>query len=116
LLLQLIYSSLNLLWVLLFLVYGIDAVVTIVYRIARRENIFNAHRTHLYQYLANEFRWQHRVVSLLYGMVQLAMNFVLIVSVSEDCPTLALIVALVIFLIYICARVYVTRKISVPAS
>jgi UDP-GlcNAc:undecaprenyl-phosphate GlcNAc-1-phosphate transferase len=116
LLLQLINNSLNFLWVLLFLVYGIDAVVTIVYRIARRENIFKAHRTHLYQYLCNEFRWQHRAVSLLYGIVQLAMNVVLIISVREDHPMFAIFGALVIFAIYISARVYVTRKISLAAS
>lgn len=116
LLLQLISHTMNLLWVLLFLVYGIDAVVTIIYRITRKENIFKAHRSHLYQYLCNELKWQHRAVSLLYGLVQLAMNIVLVISVTEDRPLLALTAALMIFAIYMSARVYVTKKISVQAS
>jgi UDP-GlcNAc:undecaprenyl-phosphate/decaprenyl-phosphate GlcNAc-1-phosphate transferase len=116
LLLQLIHSSMNLLWVLLFVVYGIDAVVTILYRVARRENIFKAHRAHLYQYLCNEFKWPHRAVSLLYGMVQLVMNVVIVFSVREDRPTAAITAALAILGIYMAARLYVTRKISVPSS
>jgi hypothetical protein len=35
-------------------VYGIDAVVTIINRLIKKENIFQPHRSHLYQYLANE--------------------------------------------------------------
>jgi hypothetical protein len=49
-------------------------------------------------------------------MVQLAMNVLLIISVREDRPMLAIVGALVIFAIYMSARVYVTRKISLPAS
>jgi UDP-N-acetylmuramyl pentapeptide phosphotransferase/UDP-N-acetylglucosamine-1-phosphate transferase len=32
----------------------IDAVVTIINRLIKKENIFQPHRSHLYQYLANE--------------------------------------------------------------
>ena len=53
---------------------------------------------------------------MLYGMVQLAMNVVLVISVREDRPMIAIVTALAIFAIYMSARVYVTRKISVPAS
>jgi hypothetical protein len=41
-------------YILLFSVYGIDAVVTIINRVTKKENIFQPHRSHLYQYLANE--------------------------------------------------------------
>jgi hypothetical protein len=34
---------------LFFSVYGIDAVVTIINRLIKKENIFQPHRSHLYQ-------------------------------------------------------------------
>jgi UDP-GlcNAc:undecaprenyl-phosphate/decaprenyl-phosphate GlcNAc-1-phosphate transferase len=36
-------------FILLFAVYGLDSVFTILFRLFRRENIFQAHRSHLYQ-------------------------------------------------------------------
>jgi len=53
-LLQLIIKTQNLSYITLLLVYGLDAVTTIVFRLIRHENIFEAHRRHLYQFLANE--------------------------------------------------------------
>lgn len=60
------------------MVYGIDAIFTILSRIMRKENIFEAHRTHLYQYLANELKWGHLKVSFTYFTVQLLINAILI--------------------------------------
>ncbi|PVX46603.1 UDP-N-acetylmuramyl pentapeptide phosphotransferase/UDP-N-acetylglucosamine-1-phosphate transferase [Flavobacterium sp. 103] len=60
---------------LLFLsVYGIDAVLTIFNRIKKKENILEPHRSHLYQYLANELGYSHIVVSLWYAGIQLIIN------------------------------------------
>jgi len=53
-------------------VYGVDSVMTILYRLMLRENIFKPHRRHLYQLLANERRIPHIYVSLLYSAVQAA--------------------------------------------
>src|SRR5690606_28923288 len=52
--LSLILATGNVIYILFFAVYGVDSVMTIIFRLLRRENIFKAHRTHLYQYLANE--------------------------------------------------------------
>jgi len=52
--LQLILKSENFNYLLLILLYGLDAVSTIFFRLWRKENIFDAHRSHFYQYLANE--------------------------------------------------------------
>jgi hypothetical protein len=40
----------------------------------KRENIFEAHRQHLFQYLANEAQWPHVAVSALYMSIQLLLN------------------------------------------
>src|SRR5690606_21862206 len=52
--LNLILSTENLIYTLFFAVYGVDSVITTIFRLLRRGNIFRAHRTHLYQYMANE--------------------------------------------------------------
>jgi UDP-N-acetylmuramyl pentapeptide phosphotransferase/UDP-N-acetylglucosamine-1-phosphate transferase len=60
---------------LLFLsVYGIDAIITIFTRIKKKENILQPHRSHLYQYLANELGYSHILVSFIYAGIQLVIN------------------------------------------
>lgn len=78
LILQLILQTHHFRWILLLGVYGLDAVATIFCRIARKENIFEAHRSHFYQYLANETKLTHVQVSFLYAFVQLLLNFSLL--------------------------------------
>ena len=111
-LLQLIHTTHNFLWPLLFLVYGTDAIVTIIYRIRRGENIFKPHRTHLYQYLCNELRWSHLKVSIVYGGVQLLFNVIVINALLERSYIFPLIVALVFILGYLFIRVAVTKQIE----
>lgn len=67
---SLIIATQNLLYVLLISVYGIDTVWTIVRRLLRKENIFQAHRSHLYQFLSNEAGNNKLVVSFVYGALQ----------------------------------------------
>jgi UDP-N-acetylmuramyl pentapeptide phosphotransferase/UDP-N-acetylglucosamine-1-phosphate transferase len=62
----------------LFLVYGLDSVTTIIFRLFRRENIFVAHRSHFYQYLANTLQWPHLRVACLYIISQLMVAFIVI--------------------------------------
>jgi UDP-GlcNAc:undecaprenyl-phosphate/decaprenyl-phosphate GlcNAc-1-phosphate transferase len=57
-------------YILFLAVYGVDAVLTIAHRIILKENIFKAHRRHLYQYLSNELKWPHLTVSTLYAIIQ----------------------------------------------
>lgn len=53
-----------------------DATVTIFYRWRRGENLMEAHRSHLYQYMSNELGLPHWKVSLLYVFVQLAVGVI----------------------------------------
>ncbi len=71
-------------YLMFFMVYGIDAAITIFFRLSRKENIFQPHRTHLYQYLANELKVPHVAVSLAYALVQLLLNLFLIYVVEMD--------------------------------
>jgi Fuc2NAc and GlcNAc transferase len=47
-----------------------DALLTIFYRLKRRENLMQAHRSHLYQYMSNELQIPHWIVSLIYALTQ----------------------------------------------
>ena len=59
-------------------VYGIEVISTILQRIKLKENIFEAHRHHLYQLLVNKMKWSHLLVSTMYGVIQLLINFSII--------------------------------------
>ena len=82
LILQLIISSQNLLFIGLILLYGLDTVTTIVFRLIRKENVFEAHRSHFYQFLVNEQKWPHLVVSSFYAVIQLLINIIIITQFS----------------------------------
>ena len=90
---QLILTTGNFSYILLLLVYGLDAVVTIGFRVLKKENIFKAHRSHFYQYLANQKKWSHLVISLLYVSVQLLVNVVLL-FVAKDSVLITIILTI----------------------
>jgi UDP-GlcNAc:undecaprenyl-phosphate GlcNAc-1-phosphate transferase len=66
LLLRLILESGNPNYILFILIYGLDSTTTVFFRVIRKENILLPHRSHLYQYLANEMRLPHNTVALMY--------------------------------------------------
>lgn len=74
----LIFRTGNFSYMLFLLIYGLDTVVTIAFRAYRKENIFKAHRSHFYQYLVNEKKISHVVVSSLYAVLQLLINILLL--------------------------------------
>jgi UDP-N-acetylmuramyl pentapeptide phosphotransferase/UDP-N-acetylglucosamine-1-phosphate transferase len=60
----------DLTYILLLAVYGVDSVLTIIHRLILRENIFEAHRKHAYQLMANELKIPHVAVSAFYMLMQ----------------------------------------------
>lgn len=78
LVLMLMIESHSLIWIGFMMVYGVDSVLTILHRLYLRQNIFEAHRLHFYQILANERKIPHRIVSLIYFALQLLFSFVMI--------------------------------------
>ena len=58
-------------YIILFAVYGVDSILTIVHRIILKENIFEPHRKHLFQLMANELKMPHLLVSAIYVLVQI---------------------------------------------
>lgn len=91
---MLIIKSENFIWIGILTVYGVDTILTIIHRIFLKENIFIAHRKHLFQLLVNELRLPHLFVSFLYGVIQLLIIIGLIVF--KDYGYLYLAVVIVI--------------------
>jgi len=67
---QLMMSSQDLGFIILFGVYGIDSIFTIIHRLILKENIFKPHRKHVYQLMANELKIPHIWVSSGYMLLQ----------------------------------------------
>jgi UDP-N-acetylmuramyl pentapeptide phosphotransferase/UDP-N-acetylglucosamine-1-phosphate transferase len=84
LIVALIVKTENFSYILLLLLYGLDTASTVFFRKIRKENIFKAHRSHFYQYLANHLKWNHLIVSGLYMVVQLLINCVVIFVIKNS--------------------------------
>lgn len=104
--LQLIIKTNNPSYLLLLLIYGLDTATTVLFRILRRENIFEAHRTHFYQFLANEKGMSHLTVAVIYMVSQVIINTVLINYLFKSIPYLVLSIILITF-IFIMVRFYI---------
>lgn len=80
----LIIKTGNLIYFLLLAVYGIDTVWTILRRLYLKENIFEAHRSHLYQILVNEVGANSLIVSFLYGGIQFVIGLGVIYFADKE--------------------------------
>lgn len=99
--LQLIIKTNNPGYLLLLLVYGLDTATTLLFRVLKRENIFEAHRMHFYQFLANEKKIPHLAVAVIYIGSQVIINAVLInyLLISISYLVLSIILITLIFII-----------------
>ena len=70
-------------WIVLFLIYGVDGVLTICHRIMLHENLGQAHRKHVFQLMANELKIPHVVVSTIYMVLQLAVSLIAIYVIPD---------------------------------
>ncbi|MDN3547632.1 MraY family glycosyltransferase [Mucilaginibacter aquaedulcis] len=100
-LLQLIIKTNNLNYLLLLLVYVLDTSTTILFRIIRKENIFKAHRSHFYQFWANEKKIPHLVVAGGYAILQAIVNLIVINISAQSIVNLLLTtgVTIVVFIL-----------------
>lgn len=98
-------------YILLFSVYGMEVVLTIIERLLMKENIFEAHRRHLYQLLANEKKMSHLVISTIYALTQLVVNLFLIYS---ELPVYAVILIIFVPLgsIYLFLKLRLKKKVK----
>ncbi|MDP3679611.1 MAG: UDP-GlcNAc--UDP-phosphate GlcNAc-1-phosphate transferase [Flavobacterium sp.] len=102
-------------YILFFSVYGIDAIITIITRLLRKENIFQPHRSHLYQYLANEMGYSHILVAFIYAGFQLVINALVVYMDVNGYLTLFFMGGFLVLLtfIYLLVRNFVIRKMVI---
>ena len=80
---RLIVMTEDVTWLVFFLIYGVDGVLTICHRIMLHENLGEAHRKHAYQLMANELKIPHVVVSAIYMALQLAVSLIAIYVIPD---------------------------------
>jgi len=102
-------------FILLFAVYGVDTVLTIIHRLSKGENIFKAHRQHLFQYLANEKKWPHLLVSGVYMLVQAMVSTGVVLLWKKDASVqwlYAAAVLLILALVHIVVKARILRAVA----
>ena len=111
---KLILSTQKIGYLLFFAVYGIDAVLTIVNRLRKKENILEAHRSHLYQYLANEKKLPHVGVAMGYAVVQLVVNYCTVYLIQQQALSLVTFVLILVGMsgVYLGIRYWATRGVN----
>jgi UDP-GlcNAc:undecaprenyl-phosphate GlcNAc-1-phosphate transferase len=106
---QLIFKTQNPVYILFLLMYGLDTVTTIFFRVMRKENIFKAHRSHFYQFLANEKKWAQLAVVALYLIVQLLINLLILFIIQSNLVSALLLLA-------VCVVVFVALRFRIEGK
>ncbi|BDU23571.1 glycosyltransferase family 4 protein [Flavobacterium sp. GSB-24] len=110
LVLKLILATNSLIWLLFLAVYGVDAICTIMHRLYLKQNIFEAHRLHFYQILSNEYKIQHRLVALLYGLIQAAISLLVVSLYQKNNDLIIFIIVILPLLIIYSFKFYLLNK------
>jgi len=97
---QLIIKTGDFSYIVLIAVYGIDTVMTIIHRLILRRNIFEAHRKHAFQLMANELKIPQVIVSLFYAVLQTGVAIGFFIFKSYSYIYLGVIVA-VLTIVYV---------------
>ena len=102
----------SIIWLLPVAVYGVDSVMTILYRLLKGENIFHPHHHHLYQNLSGDWGWPHLQVASIYVFLQLIIDIIAIWLLITNRPSWPYVISAYLLLIgvYIAAKWQFIRK------
>ena len=84
-------------------------------RLFQRENIFKAHRNHLYQYFSNQLNIPHLTVSVFYGLVQIIVNIFIILNFEYSIfknLSITIILLSILSLAYIIIKFTIQKKLG----
>lgn len=110
LLMQRIYATGNANYICFLLLYGVDTGMTIAQRLLQKENIFQAHRKHLFQLLSNEYKLPHLVVALLYALLQFFINYY--IAHTTDSIWITVVFSLITAAIYILLKKVLLQRVK----
>ncbi len=112
----LVLTTGNLSFILLLAVYGVDSILTIIHRLLKKENIFSAHRSHLYQYMVKIPQIGHLNIAVTYGLIQLVINIFVICNYQFQYfrwPIVAIITLLPLCLTYIYLKIRLEKELQI---
>ncbi len=107
---KLILGSGNIVYLFFLTLYGVDSVLTIIHRIYLKENIFEPHRKHFYQVLANEAAIPHTQISIGFTIVQMFLNFMIVLMVGSLSVIKQLLVIFLMLVVLTIVYVAVKKK------
>jgi UDP-GlcNAc:undecaprenyl-phosphate GlcNAc-1-phosphate transferase len=112
--LKLISSNQDIIYLSMLAVYGVESGLTIFYRLYKRENIFQAHRKHLFQDLVNKVGLSHLTTSLLYTGLQVIINAGMFLALYNKVPGYYYFAFVIIMLvgIYIILKYQIHQRYS----
>lgn len=110
LVLKLILATNSVVWLLFLAVYGTDAGCTILHRLYLKQNIFEAHRLHLYQVLSNEYKIQHRLVALYYAVAQVIVSIMVVLSYNKVQDVILFVIVIPPLLLIYTLKFYLLNK------
>ena len=110
LLLKLIFQEQNLIYILFLSVYGVDSVLTIIHRLFLKENIFKAHRLHLFQVIVHNLKVPHLLMASIYMLIQGVICCIVIFSLRYSIIT-QLITGVSIMVLLVTLYIITKRKV-----
>jgi UDP-N-acetylmuramyl pentapeptide phosphotransferase/UDP-N-acetylglucosamine-1-phosphate transferase len=118
---KLIIQSGNWLYILFLSIYLVDTGFTIIQRIIHKEDIFEAHRKHLYQLLVNELKISHLKIASFYAIAQFLVCLLIFIA-SDKIYTLlnslitgASIIGILIIVFYL-IKIQINKKVNLLST
>ena len=109
LLLKLILQEQTLIYILFLSVYGVDSILTIIHRLFLKENIFKAHRLHLFQVIVHNLKVPHLLMALIYMCIQGIICAIIIFNLRYSLST-QLITGMSIIILLVTIYIIMKRK------
>lgn len=113
LLIKLILITHNWSYILFLAVYGTDSVLTISHRLLLKQNVFKAHRFHLYQIMVNERRFSHLWVAFGYALLQTVIISFIIIYPLKTTLQLFMIILIPLVIIYLLLKLLLLKKSTI---
>lgn len=88
-------------------VYGVDTILTIIHRLLLKENIFKAHKRHLFQVLVQNTNISHLQMSSIYAIIQFFIC-VMVIFITKSSVFTQLMASFIV--IAILATIYILLK------
>jgi UDP-N-acetylmuramyl pentapeptide phosphotransferase/UDP-N-acetylglucosamine-1-phosphate transferase len=109
LMVNLIFATGNYAYLLLFVVIGIDAALTVIFKLLLRENIFVPHRDFLFKKLVHVGKYKHVNISIIYASIQ-AFISIIVISLPLQNKLSAQLSILFIVVVGLCSTYIIIRN------